>query len=275
MTQLEDLLGDMLGRLARLESAQPGGGAGFHNSDVIARLLATDSPPNPRIEIGPAPTNQIRFYTGLAGEVNPASITGDPSGALLLQGTDRAGGNAAALSLGQGSAIAPNTASVQLSAGGSGDIQIGFAGRIHLEASQLFINTLSNAADMLGAWTAFTPSFTSTGVQPTMLAANRVGRYWRFGKTVLARMLFSWTAIGAGEAIGTGFYQFACPFAIQSPNGTIGAASMSGATRAGVTRIISATQVALDLTTGPVSATSPAAPVNGDTYGFDLLYETT
>lgn len=138
----------------------------------------------------------------------------------------------------------------------------------------------NNPAFSLDGWTSFTPTITSTAVNPTMLAAHRGGGYWRFGKTCIARMEFNWVTIGTTENIGTGFYLFSLPFAAanMTQQGTLGAASYirSGVRQyVGCSRLNDANHVVLDVE-GATScgAANPVVPGNGDPYVFDLIYQT-
>jgi hypothetical protein len=97
-------------------SPSPGG---FHNSDVIASVLATDVAPNPRVEINNSATaERIQFFTGIGGEVNPGQVIADNTvnGALLLSGPDRTGGTGARLSLGANSVLSPFNNNAKLTA---------------------------------------------------------------------------------------------------------------------------------------------------------------
>lgn len=133
---------------------------------------------------------------------------------------------------------------------------------------------------VLGAWTAYTPALTSTGSAPTMLAANRTGRYVERGKMIEGWLRGKWTALGAGEGVGTGTYRFSLPVAAAGTYGAFDVLGFAGyqdsGTRqyVGVATFISTTTVEIDLDGGAAAgAATPVVPANNDFYHVSFQYE--
>jgi hypothetical protein len=148
-----------------------------------------------------------------------------------------------------------------------------------------------DASGSSGVWQAetppitlstYTPSFSSTGSAPVMLAGNRVGRYRQVGKRVEGDAKLLWTSLGTGEGLGTGSYLFSLPVAASSwyPTGFplgMGAFLDSGLfTYVGGVHISSTTQVFLELANaaGKASNSIPVAPTNADSYYLTFAYFT-
>jgi hypothetical protein len=71
--------------------------------------------------------------------------------------------------------------------------------------------TESDFASGVGYWTAYTPSWVSTGTQPSLgTGGTLVGRYTRIGKTGLFRALLT---LGTGFSFGTGTMGISLPAA--------------------------------------------------------------
>jgi hypothetical protein len=61
-----------------------------------------------------------------------------------------------------------------------------------------------------GAWSAYTPTWTSTGTAPTIGNGSIVGYYQKIGQVVNVRIEWAW---GSTTSLGTGFYVFSLPYA--------------------------------------------------------------
>lgn len=80
----------------------------------------------------------------------------------------------------------------------------------------LAVNNVENIFSTTGAWTAYTPTWTSTGTAPALGNGTLVGAYAQIGKTVIFR--FAFTA-GSTSTYGSGSYIFSYPVA---PHSAIG-----------------------------------------------------
>lgn len=130
----------------------------------------------------------------------------------------------------------------------------------------------------LGAWTSYTPTITSTGTAPVM--GGRTGRYQMIGKSVRGWARFKWTALGAGEGVGSGVYRFSLPVATSSQYGvfdTLGiAVAQDSGTRQyiGTTDWVTTTTVGIELEGGSqLAASGPFTPANNDFYMIHFDYE--
>lgn len=79
------------------------------------------------------------------------------------------------------------------------------ASRTADEATLALINT--------GAWTAYTPAWTSTGTLPVLGNGALAGRYTRIGKTIHGVI---YTAMGSTTTFGTGNYLWSLPVSAQN-----------------------------------------------------------
>lgn len=61
---------------------------------------------------------------------------------------------------------------------------------------------------MFGAWTAYTPSWSSSGTAPNIGNGTIIGRYMKFGRTVVCHINL---AMGSTTTYGTGSYNFSLP----------------------------------------------------------------
>lgn len=160
---------------------------------------------------------------------------------------------------------------------GAAELEVGVSSRTAADSLQAPVPTPPPSAD---AWASYTPALTSTGTAPTMNAANRTGKYVRFGKRVSGWARFTFSALGAGEGLGTGTYRFSLPSTPASPSSagaTLGPASYEDAgTRryVGVASYVSGSTAAIHVDGGSeVSATAPVVPANGDVWMLRFDYE--
>lgn len=129
------------------------------------------------------------------------------------------------------------------------------------------------------AWVAWSdPSlvWSSSGTLPTKGNAGLTGRY-----QLLSTKLVRWQGrlvYGSTSSPGTGFWVWNPPFnasadAINLCLGTAHMDDLSTQGRAGTSRFISASQLAMDLSGGVVTGTSPVVPATGDVYRWDIVYD--
>jgi hypothetical protein len=71
--------------------------------------------------------------------------------------------------------------------------------------SNEFVDALT---EPLAAWTAYTPTWVSTGSQPALGTGTISGRYMRFGKVGFVNFILT---SGASTTYGTGIYTFGLP----------------------------------------------------------------
>lgn len=130
------------------------------------------------------------------------------------------------------------------------------------------------------AWTTYTPTLTSDGTNPTLGNSTLVGRYQKFGRTVILHINL---IAGSTWAPGTGGYNFTLPFTSASNGCTfVGNAHILGADRWGGQALISpndttaaayVTASATNPQLGKFSGTLPEAFGNGDQFRLDITYE--
>lgn len=128
------------------------------------------------------------------------------------------------------------------------------------------------------AWASYTPSWTSTGTNPTLNNGTLVGTYVEAGKLILVRIELT---IGSSTSAGTGNYSFSLPTtAAASAWSCLGSAvyydsSTSGLYTGSAVRTGSSTATALTFqgATSRWSATVPVAPATGDVISAQLCYE--
>jgi hypothetical protein len=127
-----------------------------------------------------------------------------------------------------------------------------------------------------GIWTAYTPTFASSGTQPTNYTAT--GRYAQLGNTVHVEAS---VVCGASWTAGTGAYTFTLPVASPAVGNAVavrGTAlvydSSTGNYYTAILRQTSTTEVQLILpTAGAVGAASPVAFAASDQIGISVTYE--
>lgn len=62
---------------------------------------------------------------------------------------------------------------------------------------------------MFAAWSTYTPTWTSSGTAPSLGNATMIGRYMKWGRTVLAHINLT---MGSTTTYGSGDYSFSLPF---------------------------------------------------------------
>lgn len=138
-------------------------------------------------------------------------------------------------------------------------------------------------ADLIAAWTSYTPTWSSSGTQPAILNGTLVGRYKLVGKTCTVTLKLT---AGSTTTYGTGQYNFSLPFTPVTGfdfigNVFIGDSSVGagGYTTTGIAFVTSASaQVACytgNTGAGTVmGALSPQTFANGDRIWITVTYET-
>ncbi|MFF1297916.1 MULTISPECIES: hypothetical protein [unclassified Streptomyces] len=132
-----------------------------------------------------------------------------------------------------------------------------------------------------GAWTTYTPTWTSTGTAPVLNNGTLTGRYMKIGRNVLIEINL---IAGSSTTFGTGNYSFSLPFqAATTGLATVGSAQLLGTDRWSGTIIISsgATTVSPFV---PISATNtrsdfvtntrPETLASGAQIRLGFVYET-
>lgn len=125
-------------------------------------------------------------------------------------------------------------------------------------------------------WTSYTPTWTSTGTNPTIGNGTLTGAYMRAGNLVIGRLIL---VFGSTSSVGTGQYNWSLPTTANyndSINIAIGVADMfdtsaSAHTTEAVVLISSST---FEITSGIVTATTPYAWADGDHITCSFMYET-
>lgn len=72
------------------------------------------------------------------------------------------------------------------------------------------IDATNFVAALSGAFTTYTPTWTTSGTAPAVGNGTLTGRYWNFGKLVVVRI---YLLAGSTTTFGTGVWSFALPFA--------------------------------------------------------------
>lgn len=130
------------------------------------------------------------------------------------------------------------------------------------------------------AWVAYnspTLVWSSSGTAPALGNGSLLGRYQRLTTKTLrfqVRLI-----IGSTSTFGTGYWIFNLPFnasadAIIFAKGHSFMDDISAQGRPGACRIVSASQVIMDNSTGAVTGTAPVVPATGDVYNLDITYDT-
>ncbi|MEU1559521.1 hypothetical protein ABZ504_03245 [Streptomyces mirabilis] len=82
---------------------------------------------------------------------------------------------------------------------------------------------------MFAAWTAYTPSWTSSGTAPALGNGTILGRYMKFGRTVVCHINL---VTGSTSTYGTGAYNFSLPFTSANAGASyVGSAHLLGSLR--------------------------------------------
>ena len=107
---------------------------------------------------------------------------------------------------------------------------------------------------MFSAWTAYTPTWTSSGTAPALGNGTLIGRYMKIGRTVICHInLIS----GSSTTYGTGTYSFSLP--VQAANA--GAALVSACQLLGTARWAGETVISAGAsTTTPFMSSSATDP---------------
>lgn len=127
------------------------------------------------------------------------------------------------------------------------------------------------------AWTTYTPTWSSSGTQPTLGNGSATGRYMRVGKTLHYVIV---VGVGSTSTVGTGSYVWSLPFTVATPGRAAGYGGMFDASAAvDLTRVaifVSSTTVGLSDAVGVrVGAAAPVVPANGDFFSIAGTLELT
>ena len=130
-----------------------------------------------------------------------------------------------------------------------------------------------------GAWSSYTPAWTSTGTAPALGNGTLTGAYERVGNTVSLRAVLT---LGSTSTVGTGTYRLSLPVAPKVGSlltALFKDASASGARYSGTVEIVAATttgdnmRIHVGSGTVTVGATVPVVPANGDELYISGTYE--
>lgn len=135
----------------------------------------------------------------------------------------------------------------------------------------------------LGAWTAYTPTWTTSGSAPSLGNGVVTGRYHRmFGRTYFVEISF---VAGSTTTFGSGSFQFTLPSSITAASnipGSLYVADVSGTPWIGTSLAAASTVVTCftniatgDARAAAVSATSPFTWTTSDYLLVGLLVEST
>jgi hypothetical protein len=129
-------------------------------------------------------------------------------------------------------------------------------------------------------WTAYTPTWTSTGTAPALGNGTLTGRYMQVGKSIVGRLTLT---LGSTSTVGTGTYIFSHPVAPQAayitnhPLGTsIIVDASTGSLYPGIP-IVGAGGIVIVSTAQPgafVTQTTPVTFAVSDSVMIDFAYET-
>lgn len=137
--------------------------------------------------------------------------------------------------------------------------------------------------DIIAAWTAYTPSWTSTGTQPSLGNGSISGWYKSVGK--LCTAIFEVT-FGTTTTFGSGTYGWSLPFTAASPAGASSTLAYLGAARghgaawyAGTAGVTKGTAIARIYSHVAATEWSPTEPVtwtasNTRYISGEITYET-
>lgn len=129
----------------------------------------------------------------------------------------------------------------------------------------------------LGAWTSYTPTWTSTGTAPALGNAVNGSGYWQAGKLVVARIKITF---GSTSTYGTGTYAFGLPVTASGNSvATFGMAceclDLSASTRVLRFPLIETTTTIRPMDTSGtiIGQTVPFTWANGDRFTAVIAYE--
>lgn len=148
------------------------------------------------------------------------------------------------------------------------------------------ISQFGTASGLGAAWTAYTPTWTSTGTAPAIGNGTAIGKWMQIGKTVFFRFTITF---GSTSTYGTGSYRFSLP---STANETALSFSLmlgqwgavhSGTNYGGGSELVSTTTIGgliPSISTagqwgGEVATTAPVTWASTDTINFRGFYETT
>lgn len=119
--------------------------------------------------------------------------------------------------------------------------------------------------------------WSSSSVAPALGNGTLTGQYQRLS-TKMVRFCVQ-LVYGSTSTPGTGYWIFNLPFnatanAQKFNRGLAFIDDISAQGRPGTSRIVSATQVIMDNSSGAVTGTSPMVPATGDLFNLDITYET-
>jgi hypothetical protein len=136
-----------------------------------------------------------------------------------------------------------------------------------------------------GAWTPYTPSWTSSGTAPSVGAGTLTGSYSKTGRTVTVEIRMYG---GSGTSFGTGVYSFSLPFAALVAGAPSGAFVHSGVwvcTNSGSAYFLvgatisqsapSVVQGVVNGTANQLGATAPATWNANSSFVCTITYEST
>jgi len=92
-------------------------------------------------------------------------------------------------------------------------------------ASTIELLLLAQTTQWQGAWTQYTPAWTSSGTAPAIGNGVRIGYYSKVGRIVTAKIFIQ---TGSTSTYGTGFYSFSLPFTAAVTGVSAGAFAHSG-----------------------------------------------
>jgi hypothetical protein len=147
-------------------------------------------------------------------------------------------------------------------------------------ANQFFQSGGGSTVQWAGDYTAYTPTWTSTGTAPAIGNATVTGRYLQIGKLVHAygRIIF-----GSTSTYGTGNYAFALPVTGNANIVNLGSALIydSSTTNSGLVAVLAASTSTMNLQypstwLGPLSTAGQTAPwtwAQSDIIEWTIAYE--
>jgi hypothetical protein len=140
---------------------------------------------------------------------------------------------------------------------------------------------VQDADDALNAaWVSYTPTWSTSATQPVLNNGTLTGRYRLFGSG-LVHVEIAFKA-GSTTTYGTGQWAFSLPAAASAAASSVEAATGplyindSGTTsRTGCCVVSSSTDLALEATTGGITATAPQTWANNDQIRLSIAYQPT
>lgn len=127
-------------------------------------------------------------------------------------------------------------------------------------------------------WTAYTPTWTASSVNPTLGNGTLVGSYVKAGRLVIGDIRLT---IGSTTTVGTGSYSFGLPFAQTNTHKNIGDAEILDLSiptpymRHVFANGAQTVALVVEAGTPQAGAASPVVPAAGDIYAIQYLYMAT